>query len=185
MTAVRIVVVDDHPVFRMGMIALLSTVDHFEVVGEAETAEDAVAVTLETIPDVVLMDLQLGDGSGVAATRQIVEQVPEVGVLVVTMMDDDDSVFAAMRAGARGYLLKGAGPSDIERAVIAVCNGEVLLGPQVATRAIGFLTGMRRDGPAPFPELTDREQEVLDLVAAGLDNAAVARRLTVLSLIHI
>lgn len=175
----RIIVVDDHPVFRMGMVALLATVDHFEVVGEAETAEDAVTVAMDTRPDVVLMDLQLGEGSGVEATRQIVERTPDVGVLVVTMMDDDDSVFAAMRAGARGYLLKGAGPADIQRAVEAVGRGEVLLGPQIASRALGYLTGARRDGASPFPELTDREREILDLVAAGLDNAAVARRLTV------
>lgn len=177
-TPVRIVVVDDHPVFRMGMVALLATVEHFEVVGEAETVDQAVSTTTTAAPDVVLMDLQLGDGSGVEATRQIVEAQPSVGVLVVTMMDDDDSVFAAMRAGARGYLLKGAGPGDIQRAVEAVARGEVLLGPQVAARALGYLTGARRDGPTPFPDLTDREREILDLVAAGLDNAAVARRLT-------
>ena len=178
-TPVRIVVVDDHPVFRMGMVALLATVGHFDVVGEAETVDQAVSITTSAAPDVVLMDLQLGEGSGVEATRRIVEAQPSVGVLVVTMMDDDDSVFAAMRAGARGYLLKGAGPGDIQRAVEAVVRGEVLLGPQVAARALGYLTGARRDGPTPFPDLTDREREILDLVAAGLDNAAVARRLTV------
>lgn len=176
---VRMVVVDDHPVFRMGMVALLATVEHFDVVGEAESVDEAISVTAAFAPDVVLMDLQLGEGSGVEATRRIVEEHPTVGVLVVTMMDDDDSVFAAMRAGARGYLLKGAGPADIQRGVEAVARGEVLLGPQVAARAISYLTGARREGPTPFPDLTDREREILDLVAAGLDNAAVARRLTV------
>lgn len=175
----RIVVVDDHPVFRMGMVALLGSIDGFEIVGEADSAEGAIEACRRLVPDVVLMDLQLGTGSGVEATRQILEANPGIGVLVVTMMDDDDSVFAAMRAGARGYLLKGASPADIQRAVDAVCRGEVLLGPEVATRAIGFLTGSRRDGPNPFPDLTDREREVLDLVAAGLDNASISRRLSV------
>lgn len=175
----RLLVVDDHPVFRMGMVALLGTIDGFEVVGEAETMAAAVTTAGEVAPDVILMDLQLGDGSGVEATRRIVEADPTAAVLVVTMMDDDDSVFAAMRAGARGYLLKGAGPADIQRAVDAVRRGEVLLGAEVATRALGFLTGARRGGPTPFPELTEREREILDLVAEGLDNAAVARRLTV------
>lgn len=171
--------VDDHPVFRMGMIALLSSLDGFEIVGEAASADGAVDVCGRLRPDVVLMDLQLGTGSGIEATRQIVEADPAIGVLVITMMDDDDSVFAAMRAGARGYLLKGASPPDIQRAVDAVRRGEVLLGPEVASRAIGFLTGARRDGPTPFPDLTDREREVLDLVAEGLDNASIARRLSV------
>lgn len=175
----RLVVVDDHPVFRMGMVALLGSIDGLEVVGEAETADDAVAVCGEFLPDVVLMDLQLTESSGVDATRRIVERHPDIGVLVVTMMDDDDSVFAAMRAGARGYLLKGAGPADIQRAVEAVRRGEVLLGPEIATRAIGFLTSAHRRGPSPFPDLTEREREILDLVAAGLDNASIARRLAV------
>ena len=179
MSATRIVVVDDHPVFRMGMVALLSSIDGFEIAGEAESADEAVAVCAAAQPDVVLMDLQLGEQSGVEATRRIVEHHPQLGVLVVTMMDDDDSVFAAMRAGARGYLLKGAAPADIQRAVEAVRRGEVLLGPEVANRALGYLTGARRDGPTPFPDLTEREREVLDLVAAGLDNASIARRLAV------
>lgn len=174
---IGIVVVDDHPVFRMGMSALLSSIAGLSVVGEAATADDAVNVVRSTRPDVVVMDLQLGEGSGIDATRRILAERPDVGVLAVTMMDDDDSVFAAMRAGARGYLLKGAAPDDIERAIHAVARGEILLGPQVATRAISFLTGSRAADALAFPELTAREREILDLVARGLDNTSISRRL--------
>lgn len=177
----RLVVVDDHPVFRLGMVALLSSLDGIEVVGEAADADEAVERCAATEPDVVMMDLHLGGTSGVEATRRIVERRPAQGVLVVTMMDDDDSVFAAVRAGARGYLLKGAGPDEIERAVRAVANGEVLLAPAIAARAMSYMAGLRTGGPVPFPELTDREREVLDLVATGLDNLSIARRLSVSS----
>jgi DNA-binding NarL/FixJ family response regulator len=126
----------------------------------------------------VVMDLNLDGSSGIDATRDIVRVAPEVGVLVVTMLADDDSLFAAMRAGARGYLLKGADPGDIERAVRAVANGEALFAPGVASRALSFLTGgARSTASVPFPDLTDREREVLDLVAAAHDNLVIARRL--------
>lgn len=177
----RVLVVDDHPVFRVGMTALLSSLDRLEVVAEADTADDAVAAAATSLPDVVVMDLHLGDSSGIDATRRIVATQPGVGVLVVTMMDDDDSVFAAMRAGARGYLLKGASPDEIERAITAVANGEVLLAPGIAARAMAYLSGAQSSGPTPFPDLTDREREVLDLVARGLDNLSISRRLSVSS----
>ncbi|MGV3759099.1 MAG: response regulator [Actinomycetota bacterium] len=173
----RLLVVDDHPVFRMGMVALLSSLG-LDVVAEAASADDAVAAADAHELDVVLMDLHLGDSSGVDATREIVRRHPDLGVLVITMLDDDDSVFASMRAGARGYLLKGADPDEVERAVRAVANGEILLGPAVAARAVAYLAGTRVGGPTPFPELTDREREVLDQVARGLDNLSVARRLS-------
>lgn len=174
--ALRLLVVDDHPVFRMGMVALLGSLG-LEVVAEAASADEAVAAADAHELDVVLMDLHLGDSSGVDATREIVRRHPGLGVLVITMLDDDDSVFASMRAGARGYLLKGADPVEVERAVRAVANGEILLGPSVAARAVAYLSGTRIGGAAPFPELTDREREVLDQVARGLDNLSVARRL--------
>ncbi|RNL63322.1 DNA-binding response regulator [Nocardioides marmoriginsengisoli] len=159
------------------MVALLESLDRVEVVGQAADAEEAVRVVAETLPDVVIMDLDLGTGSGVEATREIVRVHAKVGILVVTMLGDDDSLFASIRAGARGYLLKGASAAEIERAVRAVANGEVLLGSQVARRAATYLTGSRTKGVRPFPELTDREREVLDLVARGFDNATIARRL--------
>ena len=173
----EVLVVDDHPVFRMGMVALLSSIAGIRVVGEAADVDGAVSSAASLHPDVVVMDLHLGDGSGVEATRRIVAEHADIGVLAVTMMDDDDSVFAAMRAGARGYLLKGAGPDDIERAVRAVARGEVLLAPEVASRAIGFMTGSQSSLEVAFPLLTSREREILDLVARGLDNTSISRRL--------
>jgi DNA-binding NarL/FixJ family response regulator len=173
---VRLVVVDDHPVFRLGMTALLSSIDGLEVVGEAADLRSAVDTVLELEPDVVLMDLNLGDESGVTATREIVSRLPDVGVLVVTMTDDEDDVVAALRAGARGYLLKGAGPTEIERGVRAVAAGEMLLAPGVVARALPHLAGSRPKATV-FPQLTDRERDVLELVARGLDNLRIARHL--------
>ncbi len=172
----RLVVVDDHPVFRMGMVALLASLHGFEVVGEADDLRGSIDTVVELRPDVVLMDLNLGEESGVVATREIVARCPDVGVLVVTMLDDDDNVLAALRAGARGYVLKGAGPTEIERAVRAVAAGELLLSPGVAARALPHLAGTRARARV-FPQLTDRERDVLELVAQGLDNLTIARRL--------
>lgn len=173
----RVAVVDDHPVFRMGMVALLGSLAGIEVVAEAGTVAEAVDAVTQHRPDVVVMDLQLPDGSGVTATQQIVNDHPDVGVLVVTMFADDDAVFAAMRAGARGYLVKGAGQEEIERAIRAVGNGEAILGAPIAQRAAGLFAS--RTASSAFPELTSREHEVLDLLARGLDNHAIGRRLNV------
>ncbi|MBD8063533.1 response regulator [Oceanitalea stevensii] len=177
MSALRVVVVDDHPVFRLGMAGLLSSLPGIDVVGQADSAAAAREVVAPGGADVVLMDLHLGDGSGIDLTRELVARDPALAVLVVTMSEDDESVAAALRVGARGYLLKSAGPEEVERAVRAVAHGEVILGREVAARALSALAPGRAAVRLPFPELTAREREVLDLLARGLDNAAIARRL--------
>ncbi|TWH01992.1 LuxR family two component transcriptional regulator [Nocardioides sp. J9] len=174
---IRVVVVDDHPVFRIGMSALLRSLPDVEVVGEAADGDEALAVVAEHAPDVVLMDLDLAGDSGVETTRELCRRAPTLGVLVITMLGDDDSLFASIRAGARGFLLKGASPDEVARAVRSVANGDFLLGPQLAQRGALYLSGARTRGTVPFPELTDREREVVDLVARGYDNATIARRL--------
>lgn len=172
----RLLVADDHPLFRDGLRALLTSVDDAEVVGEAATGEEAVQLALELQPDVVVMDVHIPELNGIEATRRIVAESPHVGVLVLTMVDDDDAVFAAVRAGARGYLVKGSSQVEILAAIRAVGSGEAVFGPAIAGRLIEYFTG---HGPAPaFPELTAREREVLELLARGEGNAAIAQRLT-------
>lgn len=172
----RVAVVDDHPVFRLGMVGLLGSLDGIEVACQAENAAQAVE-RVDSSVDVVLMDLHLGDDSGIEATRSLVRALPGLAVLVITMDEDDESVVAAMRSGARGYLLKSASPAEVERGIRAVANGEVILGPAIASRAMATLTSGRTAVRVPFPELSDREREVLDLLARGFDNASIARRM--------
>lgn len=177
---ITVAVVDDHPLFRRGIISLLETLPDVEVAGSAATAEEALALVAEHEPDVVLMDLDLGEQSGIDATRSILRRRPETAVLVLTMLGDDRSLLAALSAGARGYLLKVASPREVERAIHAVADGQVLFGADIAARAVSFLG--RSETPAtPFPELTEREIEVLDLVARGLDNGSIARTLVLTS----
>ncbi|MFJ8691192.1 response regulator [Micromonospora wenchangensis] len=173
-TPIRVAVVDDHPVFRLGMGALLDTLGGIECVGEAADASTAVALVARVRPDVVLMDLHLGQGSGIEVTRLLRRDHPSVRVLVVSMLNDDASLVAALRAGARGYLLKGASAADVERGIRGVAGGDLILGGPLADRA-GALLGARAD--APFPQLTDREREVLELLARGLSNPLIAHRL--------
>jgi len=176
--SLRILVADDHQLFRDGVRALLASLEGLEVVGEAATGDDALALALELRPDVVLMDVQMPGLDGIEATRRLRGAAPEVGVVVVTMYEDDELVFAALRAGARGYVLKGAGQEQLVRAIEAVARGEALYHPRIAERMLQFFRVARRDLPlAAFPDLTEREREVLDLIARGGDNAAIARRL--------
>lgn len=173
---VRVVIADDHTLFRKGVRALLSTVAGVEVVGEAPDGETAVRLTAELSPSVVLMDLQMPGGGGLAAIRSLAAQFPLTNVLVVTMFEDDDSVFAAMRAGARGYVLKDMDADDLARAVVAVGRGDALFSPGIAARMMRFFA----DRPAAatlFPELTGSERDVLRLMATGSSNGAIAHEL--------
>jgi DNA-binding NarL/FixJ family response regulator len=176
MEPMRVLLADDHPMFLGGLRALLDSTPGVEVVAETATGDEAVAAASERQPDVVVMDIQMPGLNGIDATREIVTHSPHVGVLILTMFEDDDSVFAAMRAGARGYLLKGSAPSDIIRAVETVGRGEAVFGPAIARRLIDFFATT----PAyPFPELTQREREVLDLIAQGRNNSDIARRFVI------
>ncbi len=176
---IRVLVADDHPLFRSGMRALLAADPDTEVAGEATTGEEAIALAIALQPDIVLMDLQMPGLSGVDATRRILHASPNTRILVVTMFDDDHSVFAAIRAGARGYVLKGADPEEVLRAIRVVAGGEAIFSPSVATRLIDFFSTLRPEAlPQVFPELTEREREVLDLIAGGRSNAEIARKLS-------
>ncbi len=151
-----------------------------EVVGEAESGAEVIAIAAELHPDVILMDIQMPRVNGIQATRQIMNTSLEAGVTVVTMYEDDDSVFAAMRAGARGYILKGADQEEMLRAIRAVAQGEALFGPDIATRLMNFFSAPKPSEQTPiFPELTQREHEVLELIAQGLNNPQIAERLTI------
>lgn len=179
MKSLSVLIADDHPVFRDGIRALLEATPDTEVVGEATTGEEVVSFASQLKPDLILMDVQMPGLNGIEATRRIVTANPDIRILMVTMFEDDASVFAAMRAGARGYVLKDATKEEIRRAIKAVGNDEAIFSPAIAARLIAFFA--QPPGTIPkdlFPELSNREREILNLVAKGENNRAIAKKLT-------
>lgn len=178
MSTLSVLIADDHPVFRDGIRALLEATPNTQVVGEAATGTEVISLAEQLKPDLILMDVQMPGLNGIEATRQIVEAQPGVRVLMVTMFEDDASVFTAMRAGALGYVLKDATKEQIRRAIQAVGNGEAIFSQGIAGRLIAFFANPPPSIPKNmFPELTDREKEILDLVAKGENNPAIAEHL--------
>jgi DNA-binding NarL/FixJ family response regulator len=174
---VRVLIADDHPVFRDGLASLLATQDGVAVVATAADGAEAVALAAEHRPDVVVMDLQMPEMNGIEATRRLTEELPEVRVLVFTMGEEDGTVLAAMRAGARGYLVKGAGQDEVARAISTVHAGGLVFGASLALRIAELLSGTAAPDRSAFPQLTERELGILDLIAAGRNNAQIAQEL--------
>ena len=177
--AIRVLIAEDNDRFRRGLRALLEVTPDTEIAGEAADGAEAVALAEQLQPDVILMDLRMPGMDGIEATRRILETSPHIGILMLTMFEDDDSVFAAMRAGARGYLLKGALKAEILRAVRGVASGEAIFGPAIARRLMQYFAASRPEGTAiAFPQLTEREREILTLMAGHRTNPEIAHRLS-------
>jgi DNA-binding NarL/FixJ family response regulator len=174
---IHVLIADDHTLFRAGLRALLNLFPDIQVAGEASTGEEAISKAGALRPEIILMDIQMPGVNGIEATRRIVQANPAVGIIVVTMFEDDSSVFSAMRAGARGYILKEAGEEEVLRAIRAVASGEAIFGPAVARRLVNFFSTPRQQSGVLFPELTEREREILDLIARGETNAGIVQRL--------
>lgn len=179
---IKVLIADDHVFYREGVRALLSNVPDIEVIGEAGSGEEAIAHATDLQPNIILMDLKMPGMNGIDATRKINEVYPNIGVLVITMFDDDDSVFAAMRAGARGYLLKDADKDEVVRAIVAVERGEAIFSPAIAKRMMQYFAApsasFPKSQPSEFAALTDRELEILDLIAQGHNNPVIANKLS-------
>jgi DNA-binding NarL/FixJ family response regulator len=179
MDKTRVLLADDHPLFRKGMRAMLEALPDIEVVGEAATGEEALALANSLAPDIIVMDLQMPGGSGIAATRAILNTSPHIRILMVTLFDDSESVFTALRAGARGYILKDTEAGEMARAVQAVGRGEAIFSPTIANRLIDFFATPHPTVPREvFPTLTEREREILGLIAQGLANPDIAGQLS-------
>ena len=179
METIRVLIADDHTLFREGLRALLASVSDIDVVSETASGQETLVKADELQPDVILMDIQMPGLNGIEATRRILHAHPHIGIIMLTMFQDDDSVFAAMRAGARGYVLKGADQGVLLRAVHAVANGESLFSPEIAERLMQFFANLKpAAGAEIFPELTTREREILTLIAQGDTNADIATKLT-------
>jgi DNA-binding NarL/FixJ family response regulator len=176
---IRVLIADDHPAFRAGLDLMLRNTPDIEVAGQADNGAAALQLAAATLPDVVLMDLRMPEIDGIEATRRLSQVTPIPAIVVLTMFDDDESVFAAMRVGARGYLLKGADQEEIIRSVRAAAAGEAIFGAQVASRILGHFAEPRNHKSVAFPTLTEREREVLTLIAAGRGNAAIAQELMI------
>jgi len=175
---IRVLIADDHPLFRDGLRAMFESEPDIELVGEAATGLEAVSLAGQLLPDVALMDIQMPDLDGIEATRRVIAESPDTRVLVVTMFEDDDSLLAAMRAGARGYVVKGMRSADAIRAIRAVAAGEAIFSPAIAIRLLSMLAEASPAArPAAFPELTERERQTLELIAQGHKNAVIAERL--------
>ncbi len=183
MDAIRIMVVDDHKLFREGLTALLEAAVETAVVGQASSGKEAVTRARTLSPDVILMDIMMPEVNGIEATRAILAEQPDVGVIMLTMLEDDDSLFAAMCAGARGYILKGADKNEVLRTVQAVAQGEALFSAGIASRLTTFFQrgGEGKTAVVPFPELTPRERELLTLIAQGKNNQEIANQLHISS----
>jgi DNA-binding NarL/FixJ family response regulator len=184
MESIRLLIADDHDLFREGLRALISATEDIELVGEAATGEEAIAIAEQQQPEVVLMDINMPDLDGIGATRKILRANPTTGIIMVTMLKDDASVFSAMRAGARGYVLKGSKYKELLQTIRAVANGQALFGPSIAARIMNFFntTGPKFRSELPqeaFPELTPRELEVLELIAQGASNNQIAEKLVI------
>lgn len=180
MEHLTLLIVDDHPMFRKGMRSLLESIPDFEVVGEAATGQEAVETAVSLQPDVVLMDLQMPDGTGLEATRQLRKISPGIRVLVVTLFEDDESIFTALQAGARGYILKDTDEGEMIRAIRSVGNGQAIFSSTIASRLMDYFSTAQTHFPDNiFPELTDREREVLTLISRGESNATIAEQLTI------
>ncbi|MEK6221836.1 MAG: response regulator transcription factor [Chloroflexota bacterium] len=176
---IRVLIADDHTLFREGLAALLNSIPDIEVLAMVADGQSVIDVAENSKPDIILMDIQMPKVNGIEATRRIIEANPKIGIIIVTMFEDDESVFMAMRAGARGYILKGADQDEMLRVIQAVAQGEALFSAKIAARLMSFLSNPAVQTNDAFPELTSREREILELISQGLNNAEIAQSLTI------